>query len=268
MTWQLAECGESGGATLRRMLDIDEQPDLITVTMAHGAVNAQDLELLEALGETFRSRRSDPRPVVITGHGRTFSAGVDLKRLVAGGPEYVERFIPALCEAFLAIFEHPAPVVAAVNGHALAGGFIIVAAADVRVGVAGGAGLGVTELLVGVPFPTVPLEIVRYAVGDAIAADLIYTGRRMDVDECLRIGLLAQVVDDPSELLPAAAVRARQMGSLQQPGFQISKQQLRRDTVERIARRRQEDDDEVTAVWAHPDTLAAISAYLESIKRA
>ena len=249
------------------MLDVDEQPDLITVTMAHGPVNAQDMELLQALSQAFRSRATDPRPVVITGQGRTFSAGVDLKRLVDGGPEYVEHFLPTLCEAFLAIFEHPAPVVAAVNGHALAGGFIIVAACDARVGVAGPATLGVTELLVGVPFPSVPLEIVRFAVGDPIAADLVYTGRRMDVGECLRIGLLAEVVDDAESLLPAAASRARTLGGLQQPAFQISKRQLRRDTLERIARRREQDDAEVTAVWAHDDTLAAIGAYVDSIKR-
>jgi enoyl-CoA hydratase len=249
------------------MLDIDEQPDLTTVTMAHGPVNAQDIELLRALSQTFRSRANDPRPIVITGQGRTFSAGVDLKRLVDGGPYYVEEFLPALSEAFMAIFEHPAPVVAAVNGHALAGGFIIAAACDARVGVAGHATLGVTELLVGVPFPPVPLEIVRYAVGDPVAADLIYTGRRMDVDECRRIGLLAEVVDDAEALLPAAAARARQMGAVQQPAFVISKRQLRRDTVERITRRRDEDDDQVTAVWAHRDTLAAISGYLGSISR-
>jgi enoyl-CoA hydratase len=249
------------------MLDIDEQPDLITVTMTHGAVNAQDIELLRALSQTFRSRANDPRPIVITGQGRTFSAGVDLKRLLDGGPYYVEEFLPALSEAFLAIFEHPAPVVAAVNGHALAGGFIIVAACDARVGVAGRATLGVTELLVGVPFPPVPLEIVRFAVGDPVAADLIYTGRRMDVEECRRIGLLAEVVEDAETLLPAAAARARQMGAVQQPAFAISKRQLRRDTVERIARRRLEDDAQVTAVWAHPATLAAIGGYLDSIKR-
>ena len=249
------------------MLDIDEQHDLITVTMAHGPVNAQDIELLRALSHAFRSRASDPRPVVITGKGRAFSAGVDLKRIVDGGGVYVEEFIPALCEAFLAIFEHPSPVVAAVNGHALAGGFIIVAAADMRVGVAGPAQLGVTELLVGVPFPTVPLEIVRFAVGEPVAADLIYTGRRMDVDECRRIGLFSEVVDDPDELLGAAAGLARRLGALQPPAFQISKRQLRRDTLERIERRRPTDDPEVTAVWAHPDTVAAIAAYLDSIKR-
>lgn len=249
------------------MLDIDEQPDLITVTMTHGAVNAQDIELLQALSQAFRSRAADPRPIVITGQGRAFSAGVDLKRIVDGGAPYVEAFIPALCEAFLAIFEHPAPVVAAVNGHALAGGFIIVAAADMRVGVAGPATLGVTELLVGVPFPPVPLEIVRFAVGDPIAADLIYTGRRMDVAECHRIGLLSQVVAGAEELPGASAALARQLGGLQQPAFAISKRQLRRDTRERIERRRPADDAEVTAVWAHPDTLAAISDYLESLKR-
>ena len=249
------------------MLDIDEQPDLITFTMSHGAVNAQDLELLDAMTEAFHGHRGDARPIVITGQGRDFSAGVDLHRIVDGGPEYIAEFIPALSEAFLAIFEHAGPVVAAVNGHALAGGFIIVAACDVRVGVAGPATLGVTELLVGVPFPSTPLEIVRLAVGDQRAADLVYTGRRMDVDEALRIGLLAEVVDEPDALAAAAAAHARRLGALQQPAFRIAKQQLRRDTLERITRRRAEDDDAVTAVWSHPKTLAAISGYLESIKR-
>lgn len=59
---------------------------------------------------------------MLTGAGGCFSAGVDLKRIVDGGPPYVAEFLPALSTAVPALFDHPRPVVAAVNGHALAGG--------------------------------------------------------------------------------------------------------------------------------------------------
>src|SRR5687768_6307823 len=117
--------------------------------MTHGKVNAMDLELLEAIGTTFRAlAKSSSGAVVLTGTGRAFSAGVDLRRLVAEGPDYVRRFLPLLSEMFEAVFELPKPVVAAVNGHALAGGFVLFSACDERVLVDAPARVGIPELLV------------------------------------------------------------------------------------------------------------------------
>ena len=73
-----------------------------------------------------------------------FSAGVDLRALADGGAEYAGRFVAALSEAFLAVFDHPAPVVAAINGHAIAGGCVLAMCADVRL-MSGGT-IGLTEL--------------------------------------------------------------------------------------------------------------------------
>ena len=108
------------------------------------------------------------RAVVITGSGSVFSAGVDLQRIVAGGPSYVREFLPALSDSFMAIFDHPGPVVAAVNGHAIAGGCVIAAACDVRLMAHGK--IGLAELSVSVPFPPVAMEIMRYAVGPGTSA--------------------------------------------------------------------------------------------------
>src|ERR1700723_3578885 len=102
-------------------------------------------------------------PVVITGAGRAFSAGVDLRALADGGTDYAGRFLAALSEALLAIYDHPAPVVAAINGHAIAGGCVLAMCADVRL-MSGGT-IGLTELAVGVPFPVAALEICRYSMG-------------------------------------------------------------------------------------------------------
>src|SRR4051812_6094777 len=120
--------------------------------------------------------------IVLTGAGRAFSAGVDLRRIVEGGVPYAEEFLPALSDAFLAVFDCPRPVVAAINGHALAGGCVIAAAADLRL-MSGGT-IGLTELLVGVQFPTVPLEIARHAFGPR-AARLALTAEPYDADQAL-----------------------------------------------------------------------------------
>src|SRR5439155_1238277 len=127
--------------------------------------------------------------LVLVGTGSAFSAGVDLFRILDGGEDYAARFIPALSGAFDDIFAYRRPVVAAVNGHAIAGGCVIVSCADHRLMADGRGRIGVPELLVGVPFPAVALLAVRYGVGDVGAADLVYSGATLLPDEALRRGL-------------------------------------------------------------------------------
>jgi len=143
---------------------------IVTLNRPH-RLNAIVPELLEDLIAALQAADSDPSvcAVVLTGSGPSFSAGVDLKRIVEGGPRYVERFLPALSAALLAVFDHAKPVVAAVNGHALAGGCVLAAACEMRL-MSGGT-IGLAELAAGVPFPTVPLEVMRHAVGPGAGGD-------------------------------------------------------------------------------------------------
>jgi enoyl-CoA hydratase len=146
------------------MLEVEQDSGVSVLRLRHGKVNALDLELLHAITEALAAA-DEQTAVVITGTGTAFSAGVDLQRVVAGGAPYLAEFLPALTAAFLAIFDHPGPVLAAINGHAIAGGCVIAAACDVRVMSQGM--IGLAELSVGVPFPVAALEIVRHAAGPA-----------------------------------------------------------------------------------------------------
>ncbi len=242
------------------MIAVDDLQDAVVVRLDHGPVNALDVELLRAITRTMRDLADGPA-VVLTGTGSAFSAGLDLRRLLEGGPDYAAELIPALDEAFLAVFNHPRPVVAAVNGHAIAGGFVLAAASDLRLMSRGA--IGLTELRVGVPFPVSVLEIVRFAAGHA-AADLVLTARTMPPEEALRIGFL-HAVPDPAELLDEAVRRASELGRLPAAAYALAKEQLHRPTLARIADARSTDDPRTLAMWTDPRTHAAVAAFLEGL---
>ncbi len=242
------------------MLSVEERGAVAIVRLDHGKVNVLDLELLGALIETMRDLADGPA-VVLTGTGTVFSAGVDLRRIVTGGPPYIRQFLPALREAFLALFDHPRPLVAAVNGHALAGGCVFAAACDLRL-MSGGT-IGLTELLVGVPFPTAALEIMRYAAGPA-ASMLALTGRALPPGEALRIGLVDAVVE-PAELLDRAVERAGELAALPAAAYALTKDQLHRPARQRIDEQGPVDDRRAAAMWEDEAGLAAIAAYLERL---
>src|SRR3954447_10527005 len=158
------------------MLNITDRNGVRLVEFAHGKVNALDLELLEGLIDAFGAADAD-QPIVLTGAGRAFSAGVDLRRIVDEGESYTRRFLDALSAAFLAVCDHRAPVVAAVNGAAIAGDCVIAAACDRRL-ISHGP-IGLAELAVGVPFPTSAVEIMRGVLGPR-STDLVLTARLLE----------------------------------------------------------------------------------------
>src|SRR6185312_7542055 len=115
-----------------------EVDGIAVLTLARPAVNALSAELCTAVAEGLRGPRLDGvRAVVLTGAGRAFSAGVDLRSVVDGGADYPRRLLPALTDVFRTAFTLPVPLVAAVNGHAIAGGCVLAACAAVEA-VAGG----------------------------------------------------------------------------------------------------------------------------------
>ena len=243
------------------MIHRDDRDGIAVLRIEHGKANILDLELCDAVVNAFDDAQ-DARAVVLTGTGKIFSAGVDLFRVLEGGRDYVNAFVPAMCRAFERIFAHPAPVVTAANGHAIAGGCLLVAAADLRLMADGSARIGIPELQVGVPFPPIALEIMRFATPRQHFQSIVYRADTHQPPAALGLGLLDEVVE-PDALLDRALAAAERLASVHRASFAITKREIRRPAMERIRALEQTVAREVHERWLEPETLERIRDYLE-----
>ena len=229
-----------------------------TVRIDNPPVNAFNLGLVEEAVDTIRSIDG---PIVLTGAGACFSAGVDLRAILDGPPEYTDTFLAAVSEAFLTVFDHPAPVVAAVNGHAIAGGCVLAMAADVRLMSSGL--IGLSEVAVGVPFPPAALEICRYAMGPSVTRAVLEADN-IDVMTAAERGWIDEVVA-PDDLVTRAVELARALGQHPATAYAAMKAQLHRHARAAVDAGA-ELNAEVLAMWKSDETRGRIAAFLDALK--
>ncbi|HEY9413986.1 MAG TPA: enoyl-CoA hydratase-related protein [Pseudonocardia sp.] len=231
-TSQTADPGQSSGTEQEHWLPTEHRDGTLVITInREHRLNALAWDLISELGGILASAAVDDsvRAVVLTGAGRAFSAGGDVKdqkrRAQWGVIERLDKITPVM-DTIRACWEFPKPLIAAVNGIAAGAGAGLALACDVR--------YASTEARFGFPFVKVGLGPdygVSYTlprlVGTGHAARLLYTGRYVDADEALRIGLVEEVLP-AHELLDAAVGLASEIAQVAPLGVRLSKQALRR----------------------------------------
>jgi enoyl-CoA hydratase len=243
------------------MLEITHRGRVAVMTMRHGKANALDLEFCNEIVGRFEDLRSSAaEAVVLTGQGRIFSAGVDLLRAADGGPDYLRVFLPVLNKAFETVFFFSKPVVAAVNGHAVAGGCVLACATDRRIMAREPGRIGVTELLVGLPFPAMAFEIMRFAAAPQYFEDIVFSGATYAPDAARERGLVDEVVD--AGLIERAVAAAEALASLRPAAFALTKRQSRQAVQDRVQQDASRFDPAVNDIWTTPETVTRIRDYV------
>jgi enoyl-CoA hydratase len=245
------------------MIERRQEGAVTVLQLQHKKANALDVELMAALESELAAAEQAGQAVVITGTGSIFSAGVDLFRVLEGGDAYLASFLPGLDALLVRLFTFPRPAVAALNGHAMAGGWIVAAACDYRVMTLGTGKVGLPELQVGVAFPPIALETVRFATPPSQLASLVFAGRSFTGDEALQAGLVDEA-HDAGRVLPRAVEVAQALARVPADAYRLTKQQLRAPAVERV-RAADATAAEVRAQWAGGKTAAVIRAYLDRV---
>jgi enoyl-CoA hydratase len=211
-------------------LAVEREGDVAVVRIDRPPANALDLTLLsEGRRCAEELAAAPPGAVVLTGRDGFFSAGMDLKLAPALGAEGQRDAVAGINALFAAWYAFPRPVVAAVNGHAIAGGLILALCADYRVGTAGPGRYGLTEVKVGFPYPALAMAVVRAELSPAAARKLALRAQLIDAAQATEMGLLDELVDgDP---LPRATALAGELAQLPPNAYEQTKRQLRAGTI-------------------------------------
>ncbi len=215
---------------------IETKDGIATLTLTRGKVNAFNEKFVDHLRETFRQLENAPdvRAVILTGQGSFFSFGLDVPELHGYSQADFTRFLTKFTSLYLTMFEFSKPLVAAINGHAVAGGFMIATPCDYRVMVSGKAKIALNEITFGSAVFAGSLEILKCVTGHRNAEIFALGGKMYSAKEAQKLGLIDEVVASEA-LLTQANVSAKELSDNDAVAFAQIKKLLRGPVAERIS---------------------------------
>ncbi|MCA9607191.1 MAG: crotonase/enoyl-CoA hydratase family protein [Myxococcales bacterium] len=206
--------------------------DVAVITMDDGKANALTFSMIADVDAAFDRAAKEAKAIVLTGREGKLCAGFDLKTLMGGGEPARDLFV-AGGELFLKIYEHPLPVVVAATGHAIAGGVLLLAVGDVRIGADGPFKIGLNEVAIGVPLPVFAHEIAKARLDPRRLDRATMRATVFTPEEAAEVGWLERVVS-AAELRDAAMAEAKALAALPAKPYAITKQSMRRELVAKI----------------------------------
>jgi methylglutaconyl-CoA hydratase len=244
---------------------LDLAPPIATISLnrpdKRNAISPQMIEeLLTALDQ---AEKSAARVVLLAGKGKAFCAGMDLDALRVLSTQSAEQNLEEsrrMAKLFRGIWSYPKPLIAVVNGAAIAGGCAIATLCDITLAVPE-ASFGYSEVRIGF-LPALVSVFLRRQVGDKIIKDLLLTGRIIGAEEAHRIGLVTEIV--PAEtLLERAQQVAATLVANSPSSLLLTKRLLRRFAEGEIDRELELAVAENAAIRATPDFREGLAAFLE-----
>ena len=236
---------------------------VVVLTLDRPRANAFSPELVEELRAKLRAS-SSACAIVFASSQKIFSGGWDLTIVGELERPAMADFVAGYTDLVRDVFACEAPTVAALPGHAIAGGLIFAASADERIAADGGATLGLSEVALAVPIPAALYEIFRFVLGDRGAERLAAGGENLTLDRAEALGLVDRIVP-PGELLDRAVERAYALGERPRPAHAEIKRRSRAEALARFDAARR--DDPFVDYWFRPEARARIAALVEKLRR-
>ena len=246
------------------LVNVERRDGIAILELNRPPANAICLELARDVENALDSPDVESaQALVVTGRGRFFSGGLDLRVVPEYSKDEQREFLGMLNRMIGKLYSRPVPVVGAINGHAVAGAFILALATDYWIGPIGEAHFGLTEARVGIPFPAVPMIIL---LAECAPQDVRFStlfARTFGSEEAHRRGVFDEI-QPPDAVLGRAVEVARDMASMPADAYGRIKQQVRRAAIDEIEAVIAGDSDPMLADWLSPDSRKAAVAHLEA----
>lgn len=242
---------------------IEMQDGTAIVRLNRPPANAIDIEFAAALEGAMERLEDRPevQAIVLTGSGDCFSAGLDLKIIPSYDEDRQRTMVTRFNRLVTRLYGMPKPLIAALNGHTVAGGLILALTCDYRIATSGPYTFGLTEARVGIPFPFAAITVVKAELNAAAARALVLRGLKSGPDAMLSRGVVDEV-RPAGEVLPGAIEVARDASRMPTGSYARIKRQLRGAALERMREVIANDSDPALLGWLTPETAAAAARIL------
>ena len=233
-----------------KYVSIKSQDHIATLVLERGKVNALNGDVVAEIFAALETLARDESicAVILTGHAKFFSFGFDIPEFLSYSKERFTEFLVRFTDLYSYLFLYPKPVVAALNGHTIAGGCMLALACDARIMVTGKAKISLNEIGFGSSVFTGATEILRFQVGDKNATEILYSGAMIDAESAQKMNLVDKAVAEES--LPQEAMQAaKSLGEKHLPAFTSIKKLLRGHIAERYKARELESIREFVEIW-------------------
>ena len=237
---------------------IDLLGQIAVLRMDRPPANAVDLDLAREFATALDdvAKNDQIAALVVTGAGSCFSAGLDLKAIPTYDRTQQQAMVMEVNRLFGGLYRLPLPTVAAVNGHSIAGGVIVMLACDYRIAAEGEYKIGLAEARVGVPFPVAAMAIVQSELSNSVGRKMVLTARNYGPQEALSMGVVDEL--KPADQLLARAIEvAQQMASLPRSIYARIKHDLRAAALARIDDALKNRNEPMLESWLSEETRAA-----------
>ncbi|MBL9096847.1 MAG: enoyl-CoA hydratase/isomerase family protein [Alphaproteobacteria bacterium] len=231
------------------LVQVSRTDGAAVVAFARPPANAFNLALVEEFSAWLEElSNAPPRDgLIITGSGAAFSGGVDFKEAPRYSPDQKRRMVQAINRTITLLYGFPGATVAAVNGHAIGGAFVVMLGCDARLGArSADTKLALSEVTAGIPYPACPMEVVKAELQPQVRRILVLTGKAISPEEAHALGIIDELVP-PDRLIARAVEVARSRSAL--PSYLRVKEQLKRDTLRRMSEIVATRDDPMLDHW-------------------
>jgi enoyl-CoA hydratase len=248
---------------MSNVIQLNDLGDGITqLLLNRPPANAMSVEVLAELSETLAALETDNtvRAVVISSALGLFSAGLDLKEIKDFSTSEQTALVDGLNAAFNGVYGFRKPVVAAINGAAVAGGMFFALAADYTVANEKSR-FGLTEIKVGVNFPVAPYEIAKAELSPGSFRRVLLSGRLFKSDAALEMQIIDEIVAD-EELLNRAVAVAKEYAGNPPMAYAAIKHQIRAEPLAKMQEAVDNKTDATLSGWFTDETIVAMDAIL------
>ena len=227
-----------------------------TIILSGAGKNSLSTALMQRTLAEVRDAKDEP--ILLTGDGDAFSAGLNIKEVSTLDVAGMTTFLGALEELVIALYEHPAPVVAWINGHAIAGGCVLALCADIRVMTAReGVRIGLNEVALGLRFPPLTFAMVRARLTAPALERVLLESALYDSAEARHLGLIDVVGEEP-----VARMMLSKLASHPRDIYAATKLLLR-PRLQITEEDRKKFSEDTIPYWASPERRAALLSVLE-----